>query len=376
MYFGDELAARLKNEILTTKNLRKTKLELNDWGLTSFPVEILECDWLEELNLSDNRIKVIPEGIGALKSLRSLNLNNNSIKKIPIGINKLSNLKQLGLHYNDISRLPEELFELTNLLVLGLNSNRIETIPDKIKRLNKLIMLGLADNQIKHLPFEVIRLTHLKHLQLNGNPLKSPPLEVAQSANNILSIRTYFLELKKNDSKIFLNEVKLLVVGNGGVGKTSLTKKIIDVNQEFDPYHRSTQGINIKSWRIPKDHFEQSTNNLKDRRKIKTDIRVNIWDFGGQEIYYSTHQFFLTKRSIYFLLTESRREDNYADFNYWLNIIELLGDQSPVVIIQCKCDQPTRELPIREFKSRFNNIVGLPIRVSCLVLFPIYATTN
>jgi len=29
---------------------------------------------------------------------------------------------------------------------------------------------------------------------------------------------------------------------------------------------------------------------------------VNIWDFGGQEIYHATHQFFLTHRSLYLLL--------------------------------------------------------------------------
>ncbi|WP_347242416.1 hypothetical protein [Nostoc sp. FACHB-888] len=28
------------------------------------------------------------------------------------------------------------------------------------------------------------------------------------------------------------------------------------------------------------------------------EFRVNIWDFGGQEIYHATHQFFLTRRSL------------------------------------------------------------------------------
>lgn len=31
-------------------------------------------------------------------------------------------------------------------------------------------------------------------------------------------------------------------------------------------------------------------------------ITFGIWDFAGQEVYYSTHQFFLTTRSIYMIV--------------------------------------------------------------------------
>ena len=31
---------------------------------------------------------------------------------------------------------------------------------------------------------------------------------------------------------------------------------------------------------------------------VEREFRVNVWDFGGQEIYHATHQFFLTKRSV------------------------------------------------------------------------------
>jgi GTPase SAR1 family protein len=38
-------------------------------------------------------------------------------------------------------------------------------------------------------------------------------------------------------------------------------------------------------------------------------FRVNIWDFGGQEIYHQTHQFFLTERSLYALVADTRTEN-------------------------------------------------------------------
>ncbi len=51
---------------------------------------------------------------------------------------------------------------------------------------------------------------------------------------------------------------------------------------------------------------------------LNRDFRVNIWDFGGQEVYHSTHQFFLTHRSLYLLVADDRKED--TDFNYWLTL--------------------------------------------------------
>ena len=62
-------------------------------------------------------------------------------------------------------------------------------------------------------------------------------------------------------------------------GKTSLVKRL--VNDIFDDQERKTPGIKITNWLVPINGGD--------------DIRLNIWDFGGQEIMHSTHQFFLTQ---------------------------------------------------------------------------------
>ena len=71
-------------------------------------------------------------------------------------------------------------------------------------------------------------------------------------------------------------------------------------------------------------------------------FRVNIWDFGGQEIYHATHQFFLTKRSLYVLVADTRKED--TDFYYWLNAVELLSDNSPLLIVKNEKQDRHREI--------------------------------
>ena len=57
------------------------------------------------------------------------------------------------------------------------------------------------------------------------------------------------------------------------------------------------------------------------------------------------------------IVTESRKEDRHEDFYYWLNIIKLLGDQSPIIIVLNKADQPNREIPYKEFQESFPNLV-------------------
>ena len=46
------------------------------------------------------------------------------------------------------------------------------------------------------------------------------------------------------------------------------------------------------------------------------------WDFGGQDIYHATHQFFLTDRSLFLLLWNARQGWEQAKLHYWLDIIK------------------------------------------------------
>ncbi len=62
-------------------------------------------------------------------------------------------------------------------------------------------------------------------------------------------------------------------------------------------------------------------------------MRLNVWDFGGQEIMHATHQFFLTERSLYLLVLSGREGGEDADAEYWLKLIQSFGGDSPVVVV-------------------------------------------
>jgi GTPase SAR1 family protein len=92
------------------------------------------------------------------------------------------------------------------------------------------------------------------------------------------------------------------------------------------------------------------------------DIHVHFWDFGGQEIMHATHQFFLSKRSLYILVLDGRRDEKTE---YWLKHIESFGGDSPILVVLNKIDEnPSFEVNRKFLKEKYKGIKGF-YRVSC-----------
>ena len=102
-----------------------------------------------------------------------------------------------------------------------------------------------------------------------------------------------------------------MVVGKANVGKTTLVKQITQLFGTMEKVaifvnlwtRKPTDGIDIFSWRAD----EKTT--------------FWMWDFAGQELYYFTHQFFISDDALYILVfnvTESFEENKIM---YWLNSV-------------------------------------------------------
>ncbi len=325
----------LPPELGELKNLRI--LILHDNKIKSLPPEIFDLFNLEILNLADNNINALPSKICNLINLKKLNLEANQLKSLPSEIGNLSNLKSLYLSLNHLTDLPQEIGELVNLEELYIRDNKLKILPGTIGKLKNIREFYLWDNQLKTLPEEICELGKLSRLELKGNPLETPPLEIA--IEGIKAIQHYFRQLEKEgEDKIY--EAKLLIIGEPGAGKTSLAKKILNPHYKLFEFQETTRGIDVFIW-----NFISSEGR---------DFRVNIWDFGGQEIYHSTHQFFLTKRSLYTLVADTRKED--TDFYYWLNVVELLSDNSPLLIVLNEKQDRHKEIGERQLRGQFSNL--------------------
>jgi small GTP-binding protein len=319
-----------------TKLSNLTSLDLRENKLTTLPESITKIPNLTRLYLGGNKSTNLPEFIAKLSNLTALDLSENKLINLPESITKLSNLTWLSLGGNKLTNLPESITKLSNLTCLNLSKNKLTNLPESITKLSNLTSLNLGENQLTTLPESITKLSNLTLLFSYDNPLKTPPIEIARKG--IQEIRNYFQQEREKGID-YIYEAKLLIVGEGGAGKTTLANKILDQNYQLKD-EDTTKGIEVHQYKF--------------QTKNQNDFHINIWDFGGQEIYHATHQFFLTKRSLYTLVTDTREQN--IDFYYWLNVVELLSGNSPLLIIKNEKQERKQEINQRALQGQFTNI--------------------
>ncbi|WP_347053615.1 COR domain-containing protein [Flavobacterium olei] len=393
-------------------------------------------------------------------------------------IQEVKKSKQLFLDLRGLmlTELPEEVLELTFLLEIDLSYNKFEKLPVELARLPYLLHLNLSHNYIMEIDFGFTDFCCLMSLDISHNFLYSIPRCISYLKNAAIEFENnpflvglpaetefynfheilYFLDLLKEEKNIHkFYETKLIFVGGGEVGKTTLMKVLQKPNYKVEVgKEATTHGININSliydvlfparpphynnfndiddvyifneftssigyndwddededkdeddfsfgrYEDEEDDGEEAdfTSFVKDgmhympvaqildgfsedeRSKIflskdleklyrntvvKKEVKINLWDFGGQEIYHATHQFFLTKRSIYVFVWEPRKDNEEEDFDYWLNTIKLLSGGSPVMIVMNKLDIRYKNIDKKSYKEKFQNIHNF-FEVSCL----------
>ncbi|GBL09934.1 Internalin-A [Microcystis aeruginosa Sj] len=316
-------------------------LNLNNNQIREIPEALAHLTSPQGLFLDNNQIREIPEALAHLTSLQYLYLNNNQISEIPKALAQLTSLQHLFLNNNQIREIPEALAQLTSLQDLDLSNNQISEIPEALTHLTSLQRLYLDNNQIREIPEALAHLVNLKGLVLGNNPITNVPPEII-CYDNPQAIFSYL----KNKATRPLNELKVLLVGEGDVGKTSLLKRLL--HDTFNSEEPKTPGINLEKWQLPQ----------------KPDIRLNLWDFGGQKVMQTTHQFFLTKRSLYLLVLDNRKNEQQNRLEYWLKLIETYGGNSPVIIVGNCADENPPQVKIRTLQKKYPQITKL-IATSC-----------
>jgi GTPase SAR1 family protein len=210
--------------------------------------------------------------------------------------------------------------------------------------------LNVFGCDIHEVSADILRLPQLKNLDLDFNQIESPPTEV--SNKGLDAIRNYWRQ-RADTGVDYLCEAKLIILGEAGAGKTSLARKIENPNYKLRESEESTEGIDVIGYEFP---IAIRAREDTDEKVLQRQFQVNIWDFGGQEIYHATHQFFLTRRSVYVLVCDDRKED--TDFSYWLQVVEMLSDASPLLIVQNEKQDRTCDINLSNLRARFANLRG------------------
>ena len=305
---------------------------------------------LQQLDLSHTLVTDLTP-LAGLAELQQLDVSNTLITELT-PLTGLAELQLLDVSNTLISDLTP-LAGLTELQLLDVSNTLISDLTP-LAGLAELQRLNIVETQVNDIsPILKLIKTDIEvkwgsnagkgnGIYLKNCPLTNPPAEVVKQGN--AAILNYFRE-KETQGVDHLYEAKMLIIGESGAGKTSLLRRLYQPKLPLPEEDESTQGIDIVQ-------HEFAIN--KDRN-----FRLNVWDFGGQEIYHATHQFFLTKRSLYVLLDDTR--NNYKSvhddgFKYWLEVVELLGDHSPVLIFQNEKRGRSKTIDKSGIKGKFDNV--------------------
>ena len=355
-------------------------LDLSEQRLREIPASVFELTWLTHLDVSRNQLQRIPEGIARLSGLTTLDLSYNDLQGLPgfTNLAGLSSLTTLNLAGNGLARLPKEAGKLAPFVTLEVETEQAHSIPSdstgpaQREQLHTATMLNLAGHQLTHLPEWIGELRYLAYLDISHNQIHRLPEWIAQLENlreltvkyqwkedtnvlenpslavldidengrvNITAMRRWFQDAAAQGVEK-IHEAKLLIIGEGGAGKTTLARKLMDPDAALPTQDESTAGIDVWEWHLP---------------ETDGDFRLNLWDFGGQEIFHATHQFFFSDSAVYALVADTRRGD--TDFYWWLNVVEKFGKGSPVFILKNERDGRPFQLPDETgLRGRFVNL--------------------
>jgi internalin A len=322
---------------------------------------------LKLLGLYSNHLEELPAAVGLLTNLKKLGLSSNEFRTFPKEIFKLERLKELRLSANWISEIPAEIGSLRELVDLRLKNNAITSLPAEIGNLRYLERLSLASNGINTLPPEIGNLRHLKILDLRGNPIRELPAELGNCTGlsgllltdpgklsfppgdvaelGVKAILGYLQAAQQGTESVW--ESKLLIVGEGAVGKTWLYEAL---NERKAGGNRAKDGATLGIEIGPLD--------LVSPDAPEVTMRLNCWDFSGQDTNHATHQFFFSERTLFLLCWNARAGWEAGKLRKWLTNIKDRAPNARVILVATHYDQPHSDYPEKELRGEFGQIVA------------------
>ena len=362
----EENLAEAQRRIEEARRTQAERLDLGDLALSELPASLGELVHLKVLSLGTHKLTETGvewdhrrlayfadlSPIAGLQGLQTLDLSNTGVTDLaPLA--GLQGLQTLDLSWSEGVTDLAPLAGLQGLQTLYLSSTGVTDLAPLagLQGLQTLDLSGCrpaVPNQLLRDLTELPRLTVLRADEAVGVPREVLSHDFFD--NCLPRLRTYFSELALGAQAE--NEVKVILLGNGRVGKTQLCRRLR--GQPFDETVPSTHGVQL--WR--------EELRLRTGGREQT-FQVNWWDFGGQDIYHGTHALFLRSRAVFVILWTPQLEnrDEYEEngiplrnqpLPYWLDYVRTLaGHDSPVIVVQSRCDRPEDQRPAPAQPERF-----------------------
>ena len=293
---------------------------------------------LQTLDCSHTRVVEL-RPLAGLSALQTLNCSGTGVVELgPLA--GLSALQTLDCSETGVVELGP-LAGLTALQSLDCSQTGVVELGPLVG-LSALQRLGCSDTGVVELPRGLVDSPSLTDLYLYDTRIRELPPEVLSQwagENCLPRIRAHLADLDAGAEP--LRTTKLIVLGNGRVGKTQLCRRLRGM--AYDAQVPSTHGITLASTPFGDDGE-----------------MLNLWDFGGQDIYHGAHALFMRTRAVFVIAWHPDFEASPTHVHegmtfenrrlaYWLAFVQAMGAAgSPVIAVQCQAEvhkQAARTLP-------------------------------
>ena len=136
-----------------------------------------------------------------------------------------------------------------------------------------------------------------------------------------------------------INEIKLIVLGNTSVGKSSFILKYIE--DKFVLNYMATLGMDFKQKKL--------------KLKNGQEVRLRIYDTAGQERFKSVAVSFIKKAEGVILIYDIGNKATFESLEEWIKNIKESGKENlPIILVGNKCDLPPekRQVELIEGKDK------------------------
>ena len=263
----------------------------------------------------------------------------------------------------------QEIGEFSELRHLNLgNCKKLESLPDIPPEIQYLELVG-CDSLNSFMSQDVAKV----HRDIETNAAQS------------------FHSRKKFGEKLACSaNAKLLFLGDGRVGKSTLAKRLqwneLSQEQREDPSFQRlkpvsnedpTHKIRFWKWNTKISVSNNTANNINVRAEAAGLVKpfddrnqtmgsIRLWDFGGQEIYHQTHRLFASTGSVFLVLWRAGELDEnelYAgmpdtctkeewriwnrrrSLDYWLEYIESIRPSARIALVCTCCPKDSPQTP-------------------------------
>ncbi|MFH1908461.1 MAG: COR domain-containing protein, partial [Chloroflexota bacterium] len=289
-------------------------LSLENNRLTELPEWLSQLNQLRILGLEENELTALSEWVSQFTQLQSVYLSRNQLSRLPESIGQLTQLQVLDLSENQLTQLSESIGQITQLQALDLSENQLTKLPESLGRLALLTRLDISHNRLIDLPVSLIKLECFDEIKYDGNPL-NPELRAAYK-QGLEAVKAYLRA--KAAAQITLNEAKLILVGEGEVGKSCLLGALR--GGPFVEGLPTTHGIEIKPVKVTDPDSNR-------------EITLNGWDFGGQRVYRPTHQLFFSAPAVCLVVWKPREGPQQGFVKEWIQLVKRREPTAKILVV-------------------------------------------